>query len=166
MRAVERGLEPADLARLGRVKDRPEWVGAAEVLLEYDQVTAFSRPGAYDPAWILSAAADLLLDDPDALARVREDVGLIVVDDAQELTVSAARLLQVILTGRSGRRGRALPSGAPGPSWCCWATPTAPCRASAEPTRRCSPRAGTTSSATAPSSSCAGYTVSRRSSRT
>ena len=115
MRAVERGLEPADLARLGRVKDRPEWVGAAEVLLEYDQVTAFSRPGAYDPAWILSAAADLLLDDPDALARVREDVGLIVVDDAQELTVSAARLLQVILTGRSGRRGRALPSGAPRP---------------------------------------------------
>ena len=43
MRAVERGLEPDDLARLGREHDRPEWVAAASVLAEYDEVTAFSR---------------------------------------------------------------------------------------------------------------------------
>ena len=35
---------------------------------EYDEVTALSAPGAYDPAWILGAAADLLEEDPEALA--------------------------------------------------------------------------------------------------
>ena len=41
--------------------------GNPDVLAEYDEVTAFSAPGAYDPAWILGAAADLLVEDPDAL---------------------------------------------------------------------------------------------------
>ena len=60
MRAVENGLEAADLARLGREHGREEWVAAAAVLAEYDEVTALSAPGAYDPAWILGAAAVLL----------------------------------------------------------------------------------------------------------
>ena len=96
MRAVEHGLEAPDLDRIGRLHDRPEWVAAAQVLQEYDQVTAFSRPGAYDPAWILTAAADLLEDDPSALDRLRDQVRLVVVDDAQELTSAAARLLRVV----------------------------------------------------------------------
>lgn len=98
MRAVEHGLGPAELAELGRRERRPEWVAGAAVLAEYDQVTAFSRPGAYDPAWILSAAADLLDDDPAALARTHASVGLVVVDDAQELTSSAARLLRLVVS--------------------------------------------------------------------
>jgi len=97
MRAVEHGLEAPDLDRLGRQLDRSEWVAAAQVLQEYDQVTAFSRPGSYDPAWILTAAADLLEDDPSALDRLREQVWLVVVDDAQELTSAAARLLRVVV---------------------------------------------------------------------
>lgn len=97
MRAVELGLEAPDLDRLGRQRDRPEWVAAAQVLQEYDQVSAFSRPGAYDPAWILTAAADLLEHDPSALDRLREQVRLVVVDDAQELTSAAARLLGVFV---------------------------------------------------------------------
>jgi superfamily I DNA/RNA helicase/RecB family exonuclease len=96
MRAVEHDLEPTDLARLGREHDRPEWVAGAAVLEEYDEVTALSAPGAYDPAWILGAAADLLEDDGDALARVRASVRLVVVDDAQEMTAAAARLLTVV----------------------------------------------------------------------
>ncbi len=96
MRAVELGIEDGDLARLGRDRGRPEWVAAARVLREYDQVTAFSRPGAYDPAWILTAAADLLEEDPSALARLREQLRVLVVDDAQELTSAAARLLRVV----------------------------------------------------------------------
>ncbi len=55
MRAVERGLGPDDLARLGREHGRPEWVAAAQVLDEYDEVTALASPGAYDPALIVSA---------------------------------------------------------------------------------------------------------------
>lgn len=96
MRAVERGLEPADLAALGHRHGRPEWVAASEVLAEYDEVTAFSRPGAYDPAWILGAAADLLEEDPHALARLQQSLRVVVVDDAQELTSAGARLLSVV----------------------------------------------------------------------
>ena len=96
MRAVERGLEPEDLSRLGQQHERPEWVAAARVLAEYDEVTAFSRPGSYDPAWILGAAADLLEEDDEALDRLRGSLDAIVVDDAQELTSAAARLLQVV----------------------------------------------------------------------
>jgi len=58
MRAVELGLEPDDLAALGVDHGRPEWVAGAAVLREYDQVTALSAAGAFDPAWVLAAAAD------------------------------------------------------------------------------------------------------------
>ena len=95
MRAVERGLEAGDLAALGVAHDRPVWVAAAHVLAEYDEVTAFSRPGSYDPASILGAAADLLEEDSEARDRLAS-LRLIVVDDAQELTPSAARLLEVV----------------------------------------------------------------------
>lgn len=93
MRAVERGLEPSDLRRLSAEHDRPEWAAAADVLEEYDQVTALSDPGSYDPAWICTAAADALEDDEVLRDQVHRRIGLVVVDDAQELTASAARLL-------------------------------------------------------------------------
>ncbi len=96
MRAVEHGLDAATLAALGDRHARAEWVAAASVLAEYDEVTALSRPGAYDPAWILTAAADRLEEDPEALDRVRDRLRLLVVDDAQELTFPAARLLSVV----------------------------------------------------------------------
>jgi superfamily I DNA/RNA helicase/RecB family exonuclease len=98
MRAVEHHLEPADLEGLGVRHGRPEWVAAAQVLREYDEVTALSAPGAYDPAWILGAAADHLLDDPEAHERLLSGLRLVVVDDAQELTPAAARLLEVVHT--------------------------------------------------------------------
>ncbi|MCI1262683.1 MAG: ATP-dependent helicase [Tetrasphaera jenkinsii] len=96
MRAVEHGLDGAALAELGREVGRPEWIAAGAVLEEYDQVTALSRPGAYDPAWIVTAAADALTDDPDLIEEVAALIGLIVVDDAQELTTPSARLLDVL----------------------------------------------------------------------
>ncbi len=96
MRAVEHGVDPDRLARLGRELGRPEWVAGARVLAEYDEVTALSAPGGYDPAWVLTAAADLLEDDPDARDRVRGDLRLVVVDDAQEMTPAAARLVRAL----------------------------------------------------------------------
>ena len=98
MRAVEHGLTPQDVAALGEQHDRPEWIASAQVLREYDEVTALARPGAYDPAWILTAAADLIEDDPVAAERVRASLRVIVVDDAHELTAPAVRLLR-LLTG-------------------------------------------------------------------
>lgn len=96
MRAVEHGLDPEDLAALGQTHARPEWRAAAAVLTEYDQVTALQRPSAYDPAWICTAAADRLAIDPDLLEQVRRRLSLIVIDDAQELTASAARLIEEV----------------------------------------------------------------------
>lgn len=96
MRAVEHGLEPADLRRLGQERARPEWTAAAELLAEYDEVTALSEPGSYDPAWICTAAADRLEEDPRLLAEVRGRLRLVVLDDGQELTASAARLVEVL----------------------------------------------------------------------
>ncbi|HSO65748.1 MAG TPA: ATP-dependent DNA helicase [Ornithinibacter sp.] len=96
MRAVELGLEPGSLAAWGHEHGRPEWVAAAQVLREYDEVTALSAAGAFDPAWILGAAADHLEDDQEALPRLRSRLRLVVVDDAQELTPAALRLLQVV----------------------------------------------------------------------
>ena len=94
-----RGPRPASGVR----HDRPEWVAAAHVLREYDEVTALSAPGAFDPAWILGAAADHLEADPEALDRLRAGLRLVVVDDAQELTPAALRLLQVVVGRRRGR---------------------------------------------------------------
>ena len=74
------------------------------MLREYDEVTALSAPGAYDPAWILGAAADLLDEDPDALDRLAHGLRLVVVDDAQELTSAAARLLRTVAAPGDRRR--------------------------------------------------------------
>lgn len=96
MRAVEWGLDGEALRDLGVAHGRPAWVAAAQVLDEYDRVTALSRPGAYDPSWILGAAATLLESDDQAATRLRRRTRLVVVDDAQELTHASATLLDVI----------------------------------------------------------------------
>ncbi|NYF97484.1 ATP-dependent DNA helicase [Janibacter cremeus] len=99
MRAIEHGVDPDELAARGLAHERPEWVAAAQVAREYDEVTALSRPGAFDPAWVLTAAAELLEEDGEARDRVRAGIRCVVVDDAQELTAPAARLLRVLTGG-------------------------------------------------------------------
>jgi len=96
MRAVELGLDPEDLTALGVRHERPEWVAAASVLHEYDQLTALSSAGAMDPAWIVGAAAHVLADLPVVRRQLGRDLSLLVVDDAQELTPASVRLLRMI----------------------------------------------------------------------
>lgn len=102
MRAVEQGLEAADLRRLGAEHAEPAWVAAADVMDEYDQVMALSAPGAHDAAWVVARAADLLESDPGTRATLAREVGLVVVDDAQELTAPAARMVRSL--AESGAR--------------------------------------------------------------
>ena len=97
MRAVEHGVGPERLRELGALHNEGAWGPAADVLSEYDEVTALSRPGAYDPSLVLGAAAHVLSQAPSA--RVDELLGharVVVVDDAQELTAAASRLLSVV----------------------------------------------------------------------
>lgn len=96
MRAVELGVSGDELARLGRVHNREVWVAASEVLDEYDSVTALASPGSFDPAWIGVAAAQALEDNSELHRKIAGSLSLLVVDDAQELTASAARLIQAL----------------------------------------------------------------------
>lgn len=96
MRAVEHAQGPADLAQWGRRAERPEWVAAAAVLAEYDEVTALASPGAVDPAWLLGAAASVLADDDEVAADLARTLRLLVVDDAQELTHPGLQLLTTL----------------------------------------------------------------------
>jgi superfamily I DNA/RNA helicase/RecB family exonuclease len=96
MRAVENSLGAGDLIALAEEHDIPEWRAGAHVLEEYDRVTALASPGAYDPAWIVAAAAESMLDDEALASSVRSGIRLLVVDDAQELTPGSARLLATL----------------------------------------------------------------------
>ena len=98
MRAVEHGVDAAELAQLGERAARPEWAAAAQFLAEYDEVKAQLRPTQFDSAELAAYAAAIVRRsavDPSAedalgtLARLR----LIVVDDAQEATETTAALL-------------------------------------------------------------------------
>ncbi|WP_380166206.1 PD-(D/E)XK nuclease family protein [Jannaschia sp. R86511] len=89
-RAVEHGVAPAGLAELGDRHQRPEWVAAAQVLLEAEQVAGLRGDEAHDPASIVAVAADLLADRDNGLGEwLAEQVGHLGVDDAQDLTPAA-----------------------------------------------------------------------------
>ncbi|BDZ55965.1 hypothetical protein GCM10025870_30380 [Agromyces marinus] len=98
MRAVEQGVEPGDLAMLGRRAGRAEWVAAASFLAEYREVKEQLRPTQFDSAELGAYAAAIVrrsVHDPDdarALGALG-DLRLLVVDDAQEATEATAALL-------------------------------------------------------------------------
>ncbi len=102
MRAAERGLAPAELARLGRERGRPQWVAAARLYQEYLDVmwlrTGTPDLGArLDPAVVVDEAARALLAWDDEVERAaRPRWRLVVVDDHQESTAATARLLRVL----------------------------------------------------------------------
>jgi len=99
MRAVERGLGPLELAELGERTGRPDWVAAAHVLEEYLDVSALATPGGYDPAAIVDAATVALERDPLLLAAERDRWQLVAVDDVQEATAAAHRLIDQLVDG-------------------------------------------------------------------
>jgi superfamily I DNA/RNA helicase/RecB family exonuclease len=100
MRAVERGLRPADLVDLGRTHARPEWEAAAALLEEYLDVNALGRSEAYDPAAVVDEAVVALQASPDLLAAERGRWDLVAVDDAHDLSDAGLRLLEVVAGGR------------------------------------------------------------------
>jgi superfamily I DNA/RNA helicase/RecB family exonuclease len=101
LRAYERGLTPADLRRLGREHDRPEWVAAGEFMAEYAEVTALADPSAYDPAELIRAVVDMWRADPGALAAERAARTAVFVDELQDTDPAQVELL-ALLCGRGG----------------------------------------------------------------
>ncbi|MHA7305825.1 ATP-dependent helicase [Arthrobacter sp. TMN-49] len=99
-RVIEYGLAPEDLAELGVVSQRPDWVAAASLYGEYRDVVDWGKSGSFDPAGIITAATTLLRIDPEFLAQERHRLGLIVVDDIQEANKAVHELLQLVGRGK------------------------------------------------------------------
>ena len=108
-RCAERGVDPAELIRLGRRCRRPEWTAAGRFAQQYEQVMLLraavgtAAPQATTPALgaaeLVGAALEVFATDPDLLADERSRIRLLLVDDAQQLDPQAARLVRVLGAG-------------------------------------------------------------------
>jgi superfamily I DNA/RNA helicase len=99
-RVTEYGTTADELAELGARAGRPEWTAAAQLYTEYRDVLELRMPEAFDPAGIITAARMILAEDGELLARERERLGLLCVDDVQESSPSILELLAVLGEGR------------------------------------------------------------------
>ncbi|MDN6332865.1 MAG: AAA family ATPase, partial [Micrococcaceae bacterium] len=66
-RLAEYGVEAGDLEELGERCLRPEWTASAALYQEYRDLLDLGSSEAFDPAGLITAAADLLAGDIDAL---------------------------------------------------------------------------------------------------
>ena len=108
-RCAERGVDPPQLQRLGRLHGRPEWTAAGQFARQYEQVmllrsaAGMAAPQATVPALgaaeLVGAALDAFAADPALLATERKRIRLLLVDDAQQLDPQAAHLIRVLAAG-------------------------------------------------------------------
>ncbi len=108
-RCAERGVEPQQLERVGRLSGRPEWTAAGRFARRYEQVMLLraavgtAAPQATTPAVgaaeLVGAALEAFAVDPALLAAERARVGVLLVDDAQQLDPQAALLVRVLAAG-------------------------------------------------------------------
>ncbi|WP_372697951.1 ATP-dependent helicase [Arthrobacter sp. JSM 101049] len=99
-RLAEYGLEAGDLEDLGRRCLRPEWTASAALYQEYRDLLDLGSSEAFDPAGLITAAADLLEGNPGLLEDERDRLTLLVVDDLQEANPAQHRLLRLLASGR------------------------------------------------------------------
>lgn len=108
-RCAERGVDPQQLERVGRLSGRPEWVAAGRFARNYEQVMLLraavgtAAPQATTPAVgaaeLVGAALEAFAVDPELLAGERARIGVLLVDDAQQLDPQAALLVRVLAAG-------------------------------------------------------------------
>lgn len=108
-RCAERGVDPLQLQRLGRLSRRPEWTAAGRFAQAYEQVMLLrsavgtAAPQATLPALgaaeLVGAALEVFAADPELLAAERARIRYLLVDDAQQLDPQAARLVRVLAAG-------------------------------------------------------------------
>uniref|UniRef100_UPI0035CB6CEC PD-(D/E)XK nuclease family protein n=1 Tax=uncultured Mycobacterium sp. TaxID=171292 RepID=UPI0035CB6CEC len=108
-RSAERGVDPRQLRRLGRLHGRPEWAAAGQFAQQYEQVMLLraavgtaapqARVPALGAAELVGTALDAFAADPELLAAERARIRLLLVDDAQQLDPQAAQLVRVLAAG-------------------------------------------------------------------
>jgi superfamily I DNA/RNA helicase/RecB family exonuclease len=99
LRATERGIGPAELAKYGRAHKRADWVAAAAFFRQYLQVTALADHTAYDPAELIGAVLEEFAGDPALLARERAARRHIFVDEYQDVDPAQEALLRALAAG-------------------------------------------------------------------
>jgi superfamily I DNA/RNA helicase/RecB family exonuclease len=99
---LEHGINVTELRALGEKHEKPEWSASALFFERYLQkVSSEEFTGRFDASSLLRIAGQWLSAQaqwPEELASIRT----IIVDDAQELTPSAMRLLKVLADGNRG----------------------------------------------------------------
>lgn len=95
-RARELGLEPADLSRIGRETNHPEWVAAGVFLDDYVDVLDWG--GAVDYSELIYRAV-LLAETPEVQADLHSRYAAVFVDEYQDTDPSQVRLLQAVAGG-------------------------------------------------------------------
>ena len=108
-RCTERGVDPVELQRIGRLSGRPEWLAAGRFAQAYEQImllrsaVGMAAPQATVPALgaaeLIGAALEAFATDAELLAGERGRIKVLLVDDAQHLDPQAARLVRVLAAG-------------------------------------------------------------------
>ena len=108
-RCAERGVDPLQLQRIGRLSGRPEWAAAGRFAQQYEQVMLLraavgtAAPQATVPALgaaeLVGAALEAFAADAELLAAEQARIRLLLVDDAQHLDPQAARLVRLLAAG-------------------------------------------------------------------
>ena len=108
-RCAERGVDPAQLERVGRRSGRPEWTAAGRFANNYEQVMLLraavgtAAPQATTPAVgaaeLVGAALEAFAVDAELLAAERARISVLLVDDAQQFDPQAALLVRVLAAG-------------------------------------------------------------------
>ena len=103
LRAAERGLGPEDLIKLGKDTKHPEWVAVGRFARQYEQVMLLANAAdsavaqesapALDAAELVASAVLAFDTDQELLAKERDRVRYLLVDDAQHLDPLQYRLL-------------------------------------------------------------------------
>ena len=95
LRAAERGLDGAQLARLGRRLDRDDWVAAGGFLTRYAARFDLAPVPAYDYAEIIRIAGQLLAR-PEIRQRERLAYDVVLVDEYQDTDPAQEELLHAL----------------------------------------------------------------------
>ncbi|NKY97436.1 ATP-dependent helicase [Nocardiopsis dassonvillei subsp. albirubida] len=95
MRAQERGMGPAELAALGRERDRDDWVAAAGFLDRYTGRFDIAPVPTLNYAELVRVAANLL-SDPGVRARERAAHEAVFVDEYQDTDPAQEELLRAL----------------------------------------------------------------------
>lgn len=99
---LEYRLSPADLADLGVKNDKPEWVASATLFESYlARLRLPEFENRHDASTLLAVATEVLQDPGGITPEVRA-IKMVLVDDAQELTPAARKLLEALVTNETG----------------------------------------------------------------